>query len=158
VPILVIATAGASAYYARQDFRLQKSSSARSTVSIANPPGRKGDNCTPVLQESTTEMSGSARLLKDEQLWVLIQAPVQGRFYITHGPVDVSIDHTWSQPLKYIGGDNDQGQVFLLVAVTANLNAGNALARTFYTSKDASLANLPAGASAAAQVCVRRID
>jgi hypothetical protein len=101
VPILVIATAAASAYYARQDFRLQKSSSARSAVSITNPVGRKGDNCTPVLQESATEMSGSARLLKDEQLWILVQAPVEGRFYITHGPVDVSINHTWSQPVKH---------------------------------------------------------
>jgi hypothetical protein len=155
---MAIVAAAASAYYARQGLQFQKASSVRSTVSITSPSDGKGSNCAPVLQLSTTEVSGKADLVKGEQLWVLVQAPVIGRFYVTHGPVGVSSDHNWSQPVKFIGGEKDQGQGFLLVAVTANLNAANALARAFNTSKDASLTDLPSGASVATQVCVRRID
>jgi hypothetical protein len=149
----------AAAYYARQAYDLEHRQGARTTAAFTNPASLRSGECSTRVERSGLQVSGSAHRVKDEQLWLLIQAPAIGRFYVPTGqPINVDRKDQWSEFTREIGAKEDTGRQFSLVLVATNLDAANALARAYFRPREdgASLDSLPAGAYIAEQACVVR--
>ena len=120
-----------------------------------------GDDCSTRVPLSGIQVTGHAKVVSHEQVWVLLQAPDVGRFYIPVGkPVDVDANGNWSEFVGGIGEAKDAEKRFTLVVVAANLDAANTLARTYANPLDpkdgAYLEALPVGSRPAAQACLIR--
>jgi hypothetical protein len=152
----------AAAWYARLSYEQAERANEHTTASFRSPPTLRSPGCSTRVAQAGLQVDGVASLVRGEQLWLLIQAPGAGRFYIPSGqPVDVAPDHSWSQTISDIGSTDDADRRFAIVAVAANLDAANTFARTFSapseTGDGAFVEALPAGAHAVAQACVTRM-
>jgi hypothetical protein len=122
-------------------------------------PAPTGQECTRVSREGL-EVRGAAQLHAPETVWLLVQAPGEGRLYVTaQKPLDV-IDGNWSQAVTSIGsvGSDDVGHQFALVAVAANLTADTQIRAALNASSPAGVAleRLPDGAVEIARLCLQR--
>jgi hypothetical protein len=163
VSALAAATAGGfAAWYARQSLHIQQSATATSTVVFTGPTtlGSAKTECATTVAESGLQVSGIARTVRDEDIWLLIQAPGAGRFYLTaQKPLGLDRQGNWSQSVSTIGSSADRGSRFTLVAVAANLDAESVLERaaTKPPAGDSPYVEaLPVGAYAVAQGCMVR--
>jgi hypothetical protein len=74
--------AAAAAYYSYRSWQLSKGTVARSTASFTEPATLRRHDCDTSVSEAGLQVSGTANLKHDDELWLLIQAPGIGRFYL----------------------------------------------------------------------------
>jgi hypothetical protein len=94
-----------AAYYSYRSFNLQQDLSAQSTVEFTEPSTLDDGDCSTRVGIKGLLVSGSAQVENSEQIWLLIQAPVAGRFYIPAPgePLQLQPDGSWSQDVPSIG-------------------------------------------------------
>jgi hypothetical protein len=158
VALIAALAAIASALVAYKTYSLQKSvvakSERRSELRFQNPQGLEGGQCTVTANRGGIAVSGTATTINGEQIWLLIESPGIGRFYIPRQtPLSIT-DHHWHEFTKTIGGKKDSGQTFQLVAVAANLDASNILVRAY--QHNAYVVGLPIGSYSIDQGCLIR--
>ena len=147
----------AAAAISALNYRHQLELGAQSHASISGDHGI----CRSV-QRSGAALEGTATLINGERLWILINSPKAGSYYVSsQGPVTVS-NGKWDDVVSDIGGPDDVDQEFRILAVVANFDASNSLTRQLQTSAKGGGANpfvgLPPGSRLADNLCLKRRD
>jgi hypothetical protein len=105
-------------------------------------------------------MRGTAEVPSGKDLWVLVRAPGEGRYYVpSASPIRV-IDGAWNFTIIGLGAQDgsDIGQQFDIIAVLSTRDASNALVRAAAkaTRAGAPVDGLPQGTETKAEVYVTR--
>ena len=150
------------AYFAYQTYDKQKKTSAVSSGSFDTPStlGGGSRNCATDVPQSGTQIGGAAHPIGDQQIWLLIQAPGNGKFYLPQGhQLAIGKGGRWSAAVPAFGSSTDSGQKFTLVLASVDINGASSLERAFdeYKGSDApSVDSLPLNSTSIAQACVVR--
>ena len=155
---------GTAAWYAYKTFQAQEAVNAKTSVAFSGPAtlkNAKSGECSTAVVQQGLQVSGTARTVRSEQIWLLVQAPVAGRFYLTAGTgINIDSNDEWSQSVANIGSSADNNRRFILVAVAVNLDAASALERAWGSPRPdndgAYVDALPVGAYPVAQACLLR--
>jgi hypothetical protein len=127
----------------------------RGSVAITTPA-----NGQQFVRAAGLVMRGTARVPRGKDLWILVRAPGEGRYYVpSASPVSV-IEKSWNFTVAGLGAQDgsDIGQQFDIVAVLSTRDASNALVRAAAndTRAGAPIEELPQGAEILANVYVTR--
>jgi hypothetical protein len=149
----------ATAHYQKETFDHERAQAEHSTVTIDEPTDDDGTNCADTRQAGLP-VEGTADLVQADQLWILVQAPGLGAFFVATEPLRTGVSGKWATHVVHVGGDADVGERLEIVAVTGDLDAANFFERMWSTSNDSDQGfdSLPDGAHVRAQVCVERVD
>jgi hypothetical protein len=156
VSAAIITSIGAcvTAWFSYESYHLQHSLAARSAAVFESPPGLQGNRCSATVARAGTAVTGTASTVADQQVWLLIEAPDIGLFYIPNGKPLTINSGSWTTFVGPIGSVRDAGQELNIVAVAANFNASNAFARAY--RKPGYTEALPVGSYAIDVGCVTR--
>ena len=140
-----------------QSIRFQEDLAKQTTASIQIVGNSTEIKCPDVARTGTV-VAGTADLVRDEKLWLILHSPGEARLYLL-GSREVSVqDGEWRLPIEVLGGKADAGATFDLYAVAADANATSALYDEVLQAEDFSpkVASLPVGAYVVDSQCVTR--
>lgn len=132
------------------------------SASFSTPPTLAKSGCSTTIQRQGSQIGGTADPIEGEQVWLLVQAPGAGLFYLPdYRSLRLSPDGEWSTSIPAVGSAEDVGQTFALVLVSGDLNVANTFTQLYNDptrdpAAGASMRALPAGAAIVALGCVTR--
>lgn len=132
------------------------------TLSFTSPGTLKQRGCSTTVPRTGLTLGGKAREEGLENVWLLVQAPGAGLYYLPSArPLSIAENGDWSTSIPFIGSDEDSGEAFNIVAVAGDLNVANYFTQLYNDPSrapdaGASMKTPPAGASIVAAACVRR--
>jgi hypothetical protein len=126
----------------------------QTSVTIVSP--RLGD----LVPQEIRVLGVASNLDQTDEVWILVYPESAARYYPQTGPASFESGGAWSSSVIFVGGRDEGGEHFRIIAVVANNEASSSferyLAKGIETGSFPGLPDLPAGVTAQAAVKVTR--